>query len=146
MAVQTDWSRRAVLCDWLTANGIEPADVPVDGDLLIVDTEQGRAIRVEVLVRTEDGKLALDERGVDVAREVRTVPLTVDPPTWFEPYEKPTREQLLAVVERVRRLHEPTGVVAAAEFGNPPDCAVCGENVWPCPTVRVLDGEEPSGA
>jgi len=140
MAVQTDWSRRTALCDWLTANGIEPNTVPIDGDLLIVDTEHGQAIRCETFVQ-KDGAKVMDPRGGE-AYEIRTVPLVVEPPSWFEPYVKPTREQLLTIVERVRKLHHPTGVVAAAEAGIEPDCAVCGPNVWPCPTVRALDGEE----
>jgi hypothetical protein len=41
-----------------------------------------------------------------------------------------------------RALHQPVGVVAAAEFGNPPDCAICGPNIWPCPTIRALDKEQ----
>lgn len=136
MAVQTDLGRRTALCDWLTANGIEPNAVPVDGDLTIIDTDEGRAIRVEVFVRTEDGKLALDERGVDVAMEVRTVPLVVEPPEWWTPYEKPTREQLLAVIERVRKLHHGP---RTERHGS--GCVQCGI-VWPCPTARALDGEE----
>lgn len=103
MAIQTDWGRRDALCDWLTANGINPADVPVDGDLTLVDTDEGRTIRVEVELRGEDGKWVLDERENRPARELRTVPLAVEPPPWFEPYEKPTRPVLLAAVERVRK-------------------------------------------
>lgn len=103
MAIQTDWGRRDALCDWLTANGINPADVPIDGDLTIVDTNDGRAIRVEVELRSEDGRVLLDEREHQAAREVRTVPLLVEPPDWWEPYEKPTRPVLLAAVERVRK-------------------------------------------
>jgi hypothetical protein len=52
-------------------------------------------------------------------------------------------EQARAATERIRALHQPTGVVAAAEFGNPPDCTTCGAFRWPCPTIRALD-EEPS--
>ena len=143
MPVPTDYARRTALCEWLTAHGIEPNTVPVDGDLTIIDTDQGRAIRVETMVRTDDGHKMLNDRGTGEAREIRVVPLVVEPPEWWTPYEKPTREQLLAVVERVRKLHHPTSVVAAAEAGIEPDCAVCGPNVWPCPTIRALDGEQP---
>ncbi len=52
-------------------------------------------------------------------------------------------DELLATIARVRALHQPAGVVAAAEFGNPPDCTTCGANCWPCDTIRALD-EEPS--
>lgn len=47
--------------------------------------------------------------------------------------------QLATAVARVRALHHPEGVVAAAEHGNPPDCAVCGSFCWPCPTINALD-------
>lgn len=148
MAVQTDWSRRHALCDWLTANGIEPNLVLVDGDLTITDTEQGRAIRVEVCVVDENGRRPLDDRGQNIATEIRTVPLTVEPPAWFEPYEKPTREQLLTAVERVRKLHP-----SIPGEGDTLWCQVCSQEEiqpqpvgwwvpWPCPTVRALDGQE----
>lgn len=42
----------------------------------------------------------------------------------------------------VRELHQPSGVVAAAEAGEPADCATCGPNTWPCPTIRALDRVE----
>lgn len=103
MAIQTDWGRRDALCDWLTANGIDPHDVPVDGDLTIVDTDAGRAIRVEVELRGENGGVLLDERQHQAAREIRTMPLLVEPPDWWEPYEKPTRPVLLAAVGRARK-------------------------------------------
>ncbi|MGW1616348.1 hypothetical protein ACWCQZ_44270 [Streptomyces sp. NPDC002285] len=41
-------------------------------------------------------------------------------------------------LDRVRQLHQPTGVVAAAEAGVEPDCAVCGPNRWPCPTYNAV--------
>jgi hypothetical protein len=139
MAIQTDWSRRTALADWLTANGINPHDVPIDGDLLIEDTDDGRAIRYETFVRTETGAKVMDPRGRD-AYETHSVPLKTKPPAWFEPYEKPTREQLLATVERVRALHH--------DWENDPGhCAHCtgpdGNLVpWPCPTAHALDGQE----
>lgn len=48
-----------------------------------------------------------------------------------------------AAIARVRALHQPTGVVAAAEFGNPPDCPTCGPNRWPCPTYEAVTKPEP---
>lgn len=103
MTLELD-GRRKELCDWLTANGIDPADVPIDGDLTIVDSGTVRAIRVEVEVRGENGRVLRDEREDRAARELRTVPLLVEPPDWWEPYEKPTRAQLLAVMERIREI------------------------------------------
>jgi uncharacterized coiled-coil protein SlyX len=47
-----------------------------------------------------------------------------------------------AAIARVHALHHPVGVVAAAEAGNPPDCAVCGLWTYPCATIRALDGQE----
>lgn len=134
--------RRTELANWLTANGIDPRDVLVDADLSIIDTDNGRAIHYEATVCDTTGRLVIDARGDRLATEMRTVPLQTEPPKWWTPYVKPTREQLLAVVDKVRALHQPTGVVAAAEHGNPPDCTTCGPNIWPCPTIRALDGED----
>jgi hypothetical protein len=140
MAIQTDWSRRAALADWLTTNGIDPHDVAADGDLTIIDTEQGRVIRCEVFARSADGAVQLDERGENIATKMVTLPLKTEPPEWFEPYEKPTREQLLTAVDRVRKLHHDWEA-------DPGHCAHCtgpdGNLVaWPCPTARALDGQE----
>jgi len=137
MPAQTDWSRRAALCDWLTANGIEPNIVPIDGDLTIGDTEHGRVIRCETFVQ-KDGAKVMDPRGGE-AYEIRTVPLLVEPPEWWTPYEKPTRETLLAAVDRVRKLHENDGGICSA-------CTAAIAVLYPCPTVRALDGEEQPGA
>lgn len=52
-------------------------------------------------------------------------------------------ERAEAAIARVRALHQCVGVVAAAEFGNPPDCAICGPNCWPCSTIRALDEPAP---
>jgi hypothetical protein len=139
MAIQTDWSRRTELCDWLTANGIAPNTVPIDGDLLIVDTEDGRTIRYETFVRAKTGAKVMDPRGSE-AYETHTVPLKTEPPAWFEPYEKPTREQLLTAADRVRALHprnENTGECEYCSARDYPTYAVS----FPCDTVRALDGE-----
>jgi len=94
MAASPDTSRRATVCDWLTANGIDPNHVPLDSDLTIDDAEQGPVLRYEAFALDEDGRRQLDERGEGPAREVRTTPLVVKPPKWWQPYEKPTRTQL----------------------------------------------------
>lgn len=48
------------------------------------------------------------------------------------------------VIDRlVRAVHRPVGVVAAAEAGVEPDCAVCGPNTWPCATVSTVYEEQP---
>lgn len=51
------------------------------------------------------------------------------------------RDQLAAAIERVRALHQPVGVVAAAEAGVPPECAAgCGAH--PCATIRALPPQD----
>lgn len=37
---------------------------------------------------------------------VVAVPLQVEPPEWWQPYEKPTRDELLAALDRVEQLAE----------------------------------------
>lgn len=93
--------RRTELCAWLTANGIEPGDVPADADMTIDKGPTGRFIRCEVFDRTRDGKLQVDAHGENVATMVINVPLAVEPPVWWTPYEKPTREQLAATLREV---------------------------------------------
>ena len=119
MALELD-GRRKELCDWLTANHINPSTVPVKGDLTIADVDGQRVIRYEAMLISPDGRLMLDDRGEDVAIETRTVPLLVEPPDWWEPYEKPTRPVLLAAVERVRKavaaLH--TDAASARQMGH----------------------------
>jgi hypothetical protein len=97
---------RPEILNWLTALGINPADVPIDSDMVIrPGTNGGRALHYEAFVRDADGYKCAGPDGWAV-REARTVPLTVDPPPTWRPHEKPTREQLLAAVERVRALAE----------------------------------------
>jgi hypothetical protein len=98
--------RRKELCDWLTANSIDPHDVPIRGDLTIGTEDGQRVIRYEAFALTDDGRQTHDPRNEGIggaAVERRTVPLLVEPPDWWEPYEKPSRPVLLAVVERVRK-------------------------------------------
>lgn len=141
MALELD-SRSKELCDWLTANHIRPGEVPIRGDLTIDTVDGQRVIRYEAMLSSADGRLMLDDRGEDVAIERRTMPLLVEPPGWWEPYEKPTRAVLLAAVKRVRALH-----VRNANTG---DCEHCSERDYPdyavphpCPTIRALDEEQP---
>lgn len=46
-----------------------------------------------------------------------------------------------AAIERVRELHAPLDVRAAAEAETPPACSTCRAS-WPCPTLRALDGAQ----
>jgi hypothetical protein len=50
-------------------------------------------------------------------------------------------EHAEAQLAHVRRLHRPVGVVAAAEFGEAPDCAAC-RRTWPCQTYNGVTTEE----
>jgi len=107
----TEGDRREALCAWLQANGINPNDVPIRGDLYLEpspagDPYTGRYIHYEAFHRDSDGHRHVDERGTKVAVERRSTPLLVDPPDWWEPYRKPTREQLLGAVESLRKLIE----------------------------------------
>ena len=140
MAKDPSDSRRAALCDWLTANGINPSTIPVDADLTI-DThpDNSRHIAYEAFVLNQDGNIMVDERGTGPAIEKRTTPLLLDPPTLWEPYQKPTRDDLLASTNRVRTLHrcnEHTGDCEYCSQRDYPDYCV----PWPCDTIQALDG------
>lgn len=99
-------SRREAVCAWLRANGIDPRDVPHKADVTIDKGPTGRFLRCEVFDRGTDGLIKVDERGEKPAILVINVPLQVEPPEWWEPHVKPTRDELLAVLERVQALAE----------------------------------------
>jgi hypothetical protein len=134
--------RRQELCAWLTANGIDPNVVPVDADLTISTGPDGtRRIHYEAHVRNENGRITLNERGDNPAIEKLSVPLIVDPPVWWHPHVKPTREQLLARAERVRALHRRNENTAECEYCSARDYP--GYAVpFPCGTIRALDGQD----
>jgi hypothetical protein len=90
--------RREAYLAWLTANGINPRDIPAWGDVTIEDTPEGRVLHYEVFHLTPDGHRQMDERREEVAVRTITVPLLVEPPEWWQPYQKPTRHQLLAAI------------------------------------------------
>jgi hypothetical protein len=57
-------------------------------------------------------------------------------------------DELYDRIARVRHLHRPVGVVAAAEAGIEPDCAAC-QRAWPCQTFNAVadlhtPGDEPA--
>lgn len=106
MAVHLVGNRRVALCAWLTANGINPRDVPQDADITIDKGPSGRFLRCEAYDRTPDGHLQADERGDHVALTVISLPLKVEPPDWWQPHVKPTRDDLLATLARVQQLAE----------------------------------------
>lgn len=96
MAKHMIGNRRVAIWAWLNANGIDPKDLPQDADITIQEGPDGRVLRCETYDRTPDGHLQPDERNIGIALKVVTVPLKVEPPEWWEPYEKPTRADLLA--------------------------------------------------
>lgn len=102
-------NRREAVCAWLTANGINPRDVPQDADITIDQAATGRFLRCEVFDRGPDGHIKVDERGKKPAILVINVPLQVEPPDWWEPHVKPTRDQLLAVLKQVQDLADEEG-------------------------------------
>lgn len=90
---------------WLAANGINIDRVPADSDLTIRTDQQGqRTIHYEELICNEEGRII--DFGGHERTDRRSVPLTVEPPSTWRPFEKPTREQLLAAVDRVRAMAE----------------------------------------
>ncbi len=54
-------------------------------------------------------------------------------------HERGPRLRAEAALARVRKLHRPVGIVAAAEAGVPPECAACRRS-YPCQTVDALPG------
>ncbi|MGW3383315.1 hypothetical protein ACWDCO_24405 [Streptomyces albogriseolus] len=124
---------------WLKANNINPSDVPIHGDLYLEpDPAGGQRIAYEAFHLDSEGRKHVDERGESAAIERRTTPLLVDPPDWWEPYRKPTRDQLLEAVDRVRALHY-------RWESDPGSCAHCQDGMgtplpWPCPTIKALEG------
>ncbi|MET8571852.1 hypothetical protein [Streptomyces sp. NPDC004783] len=137
--------RREAVCAWLRANGVDPDNVPRDGDLYLEsapdgDPYTGRYLHYEAFHLNSDGLRHLDERGDGPVIERRRTLLLVDPPAWWEPYRKPTRDQLLHAIARVHALHR--------RNENTRDCEHCSERDypdyavrWPCPTIRALGVE-----
>jgi len=135
MAKYPAGARRVALCAWLTDNGINPSDVPQDAEITIDKGPTGRFLRCEVYDRDSDGHLQAD--GDRVATMAVNVPLKVEPPEWWEPNVKPSRDDLLAAVERIHALHrrnENTDECEYCSVRDYPDYAV----KWPCETIRAL--------
>ncbi|MFJ4785500.1 hypothetical protein [Streptomyces sp. NPDC088794] len=73
--VKTPYGPRETVAAWLTANDIDPSDVPWEGPITI---EAGQ-IRYVALLCNEAGRKYVDEATGDVAQEERTTPLKVPP-------------------------------------------------------------------
>lgn len=134
---------RADVCDWLTALGIAPSDVPTDSDLYITtDSGEPPMLHFEVYVRDDAGRRLINAQRTGPVIERRSVPLTVEPPKHWQPHRNPTREELLAAVDRVRTLHQPIRVPTVVGERNA--CVVCdgdpmNEPQYPCATLAALD-------
>ncbi|MGW8988702.1 hypothetical protein ACWGRF_02005 [Streptomyces zhihengii] len=92
---------RTSIAEWLTALSLTIGDIPASSDLYITGTGDARTLHYEVCIRGTDGRFLLDLDGEPIA-EQRTTPVTVEPPQHWQPRQRPTREQLLAAVERAR--------------------------------------------
>ena len=107
-------NRRDAYRAWLTANNIDPGHVPLDGDVYLdTDPDGARHIVYEAFHLDSEGRRQVNERGDGAATERRTTPLLVDPPDWWHPYRKPTRDQLLNVLQDVKQLADEQGEMNA---------------------------------
>jgi hypothetical protein len=72
-------------CDWLRANGINPAHVAADARATMVDGQ----VTLVMKVRGPNGHDVIAPEGDRVLMETRTFPVTVPPPplveTWLAP-------------------------------------------------------------
>lgn len=74
---QTAYGPRAAVAGWLRANDIDPDDVPIEGPITI---ERGR-IHYAAMLRNQAGHRYQDPSTGSAAREERSAPLKVAPPT-----------------------------------------------------------------
>jgi hypothetical protein len=96
--------RQQAIAAWLEANGINPGHVPQDADMTISEGTAGSFLCCDVFDLTSDGRKQVDETGKNVATTCVAVPLQVEPPEWWEPRVKPTRDELLDVIAKLRQL------------------------------------------
>lgn len=72
---------REQLAKWVTANGIEPNDVPDHHPLRVEEGTDGPVIRYRAYVRSEQGRVQSDPiHSGEALTEERTAPCTVPPP------------------------------------------------------------------
>lgn len=85
--------RHEDLRQWLRANGIDPADVPVGEEITIEPLTLGgdRAIHYTAYLRNAEGRFYRDEDTEGPAQESLTVPLTVAPPPQWRTSEETPR-------------------------------------------------------
>ncbi|MFG2699544.1 hypothetical protein [Streptomyces sp. NPDC048386] len=79
---ETAYGPLTAVADWLRANGIDPADVPIDASIGIerLTYAGARCIRYTALLRSEEGRPYVDPATGRAAEEERIELLTVDPP------------------------------------------------------------------
>lgn len=137
---------REILCDWLRANGINPDEVPLDADLTIeADATGQRWIRCETYCTTNDGQRFMNAEGTDAARELVLAPLKTEPPTWWQPHTRPSREQLLEALGAVGWIHRPVEHRGKTICGH---CSAWDDDIrdsadnapvtYPCDTIKAL--------
>lgn len=78
-------SVRKLVCDWLRANGIDPAHVAADARATMVDGK----VTLVMKVRGPNGCDVISPDPLDVLKETKTYPVTVPPPPlvaeWLAP-------------------------------------------------------------
>lgn len=77
--VSSSWANRQV-CDWLRANGLDPAHLPADPHASLTDGQ----LTLLRKVRGPNGYDVVDPHGAGVVTETITVPVTVPPPPIVE--------------------------------------------------------------
>ena len=75
---------RIALCEWLTANGIDPKTVPLHSSFSVLEDAGAKVIHYQECVLTADGRKQVDpEDNESVWIRDATAPCTVDPPAWL---------------------------------------------------------------
>lgn len=85
LLLRDDRQFRDQLCDWLSANGLDPAEIPQDATITIGHS----GITTEVKTRNPDGTDVFTQTG-DIVTDTVTVPLAVDPPPLVRAWLRPT--------------------------------------------------------
>lgn len=138
--------RREELCAWLQANGIDYNEVPLDADMTIeADTTGQRWIRCEIYSTDVNGGRFYNIEGSDAARELVLTPLKTEPPHWWQPHTRPSREQLLETLGAVRQIHQPVEHCGkticghcSAWDGPETDSTDNAPVAYPCDTIKAL--------
>lgn len=85
------YQRREAMAAWLTANGVDPNDVPLHADITVDDQNGQRVIRYEAFQRDGNGDIFVADGGTGAAVEERTTLLTTEPPAELAPHVDPPR-------------------------------------------------------